>query len=129
MAFHADALLHLGRLDDAIKEQVEAVASCANTALKEFYELKSACMMLDSATYKSQGLELLKKVARTPSNSAHERALYHLGSYFWAQKQFDDAKGYWQQLLVKYGAKDVKHPSAYAQEVKDKLELISVEPL
>ena len=56
---------------------------------------------------------------------AHDRALYHLGNYYWNNKNFDEAKNYWNQLILvaKYN-KDAQYSSQWAQKAREKLQLI-----
>ncbi len=130
-AYQAEALLNLGKLDEAIVALTSAVDKIKNTAVKDFYRIKLALMKLDSSKEldKQQGLGALKMIADDTQSIAHESALYQLGAYYWSEKKFTEAKNYWQMLLVKYGTRDAKQPSPYAEKVKEKLALLSVESL
>lgn len=130
-AYQAEALLNLGKLGEATELLSHAVDTMKSGVVKDFYRIKLALMKLDSAKEldKQQGLGALKILADDTQSIAHEAALYQLGAYYWNEKKFTDAKSYWQMLLVKYGTRDVKHPSPYAEKVKEKLALLSVENL
>ncbi len=125
-AFRVEALLSLGKHEDAISVQKEALADLRDYSLKGYYEIKLSLMQLDSAieSNKTEGLERLKKTAYDQKHSAHAQALFYLGQYFWINKKFDGAKNYWQQFIVKYGnERTLDH---FVDIVKEKLELIAV---
>jgi tetratricopeptide (TPR) repeat protein len=130
-AYQSEALLNLGKHDEAIAVLSSAVDHIKNAAVKDFYCVKLALMKLDSSNEveRQQGLGALKILADNTQSAAHETALYQLGAYYWSEKKFAEAKNYWQMLLVKYGTRDIKHPSPYAEKVKEKLALLSVESL
>ncbi len=129
--YQSEALLHLGKLDEAITALTGAVDKIKNHAVKDFYQIKLALMKLDSGKEldQQQALASLKAIADNNQSIAHESALYQLGAYYWSAKKFVEAKNYWQILLVKYGTRDAKNPSPYAEVVKEKLALVSVESL
>ncbi len=131
LAYQSESLLHLGKFDEALKVLSSAVVQMNDAAVKDFYRVKLALMLLDSGKEidKQQGLGLLKKIADDTQSVANEAALYQLGSYYWYEKKFEEAKNYWQMLLVKYGTRDIKQPSQYVDIVKDKMALLSVESL
>lgn len=131
LAFQSEALANLGKHDEAIQVLADAQVVMRNDEIRDFYQVKLALMKMDSKNdhTRQQGLVELKKHADNARSFAHELALYHLGGYLWQEKKFADAKNYWQQLLVKYGTRDVKNPSVFADVVKEKLALVSVESL
>lgn len=130
-AYQAEALLNLGKMNEAVDTLSHAVDNMKSGALKDFYRIKLALMKLDSSKEldRQQGLGALKILADDAQSVAQETALYQLGAYYWSEKKFAEAKNYWQMLLVKYGTRDIKHPSVYAEKVKEKLALLSVESL
>lgn len=130
-AMESDALVHLGKLDEAVALLAGVVDKIANVAVRDFYRVKLALMKMDTGREldMQQGLGALKMIADDAQSAAHESALYYLGAAYWGQKDFEQARGYWQTLLVKYGASDALHPSSFAEEVKEKLALLSVESL
>lgn len=131
LVYQSEALLNLGRLDEAIKILENALKKIKSAPVKDYYQVKLALMMMDSnnAVVQQEGLAGLKMVADNAQSIAHELALYHLGFYYWAEKKFSEAKTYWQMLLIKYGTRDTKHPSPFVEIVKEKLGLLSVEQL
>jgi TolA-binding protein len=50
--------------------------------------------------------------------------LYNLGEYYWHAKNFDEAKNYWNQLILKYG-KSAQKPSTWVELARPKLKLIT----
>jgi hypothetical protein len=131
LAYESEAMLNLGKHDEAVAILVSAVAKMENSAVRDFYRVKLALMQLDSKKEQDQqlGLTALKLIADNAKSAAHEAALYQLGAYYWSEKKFIEAKSYWQILLVKYGVRDAKNLSPYAEKVKEKLSLLSVERL
>jgi tetratricopeptide (TPR) repeat protein len=131
LVYQSEALLNLGRLDEAIKILDNALKKIKSAPVKDYYQVKLALMMMDSndAIVKQEGLTALKMVADNTQSIAHELALYHLGFYYWTEKKFAEAKTFWQMLLIKYGTRDTKHPSPFVEMVKEKLGLLSVEQL
>jgi tetratricopeptide (TPR) repeat protein len=127
--YQAEALVNLGKIDEAIEMLASAVKAVPSPDLKDFYTLKLALMKMDSLQQPVQqdGLTDLKKIAENEKQFANEAGLYFLGYYFWTQKDFTQAKNYWQQLMVKYGLKETKQSSGFAELVKARLKLISAE--
>lgn len=128
LAYQADALAHQAKLDEAIEMLSTAIRSMPES-MRDFYTLKVALMKLDSSkqAVAQDGLSLLKKIAEDSQHLAHEAALYYIGYFFWVQKDFAQARNYWQQLMVKYSGKDTKNQSGFSDLVKEKLKLISAE--
>lgn len=122
----SDALLHLDKHDEAVRIGQQALSMLKSPELKAFYGLKQVLMQLDSNHENSrhEGLEALKKMAFDRHNLAHDQALYHLGLYFWINKQFEEARGHWQQFVMTYGNEQALAP--LVEEVKEKLKLIAV---
>lgn len=129
LTFQVEALMNLGKIEDAIKIMGNVLHSLPSGELQALYKVKFALMKIDSTqqAYEKQGLDELVSLAKDDKGFAHEHALYHLGMYFWCKKDFEQAKNYWQQLMLKYGYKDVRNQSGFADLVKTKLGLISSE--
>jgi len=127
--YQAEALVNLGKINEAIEMLAAAVKSMPSAELKDFYSLKLALMKMDSPQQgmQQEGFADLKKVAENEKHFANEAGLYFLGYYFWTQKDFTQAKNYWQQLMVKYGLKEAKQSSGFAELVKSRLKLISAD--
>ncbi|MFA6263543.1 MAG: hypothetical protein WCW33_03920 [Candidatus Babeliales bacterium] len=125
--YYADALAHLGKTDEAIAIMAKAVPSIASQELRDFYAAKLALMKLDNPATKAEGLTALTSIANDRSNTAHEVGLYYVGLYFWSIKNFEQARAYWQQLVVQYDKPDAKQQSGFVPLVKARLKLISAE--
>ena len=104
----------------------KSIASMKSGPLKEYYRLKLALLALDSPSEKvnQEGLQALQQMSFDQNHIANDQALYHLGMYFWANKNFNEAKNYWQQFLVKYGAE--KALESQLAQVRARLDLIAV---
>ncbi|MCB9493508.1 MAG: hypothetical protein H6679_04515 [Epsilonproteobacteria bacterium] len=129
LTYKADALQRLDKPEKAIEALSQAIELIKSQELKDFYSIKNALVKIDSGNerFKQEGVQTLVQAAQTPHHYAHEQALYHVGYYFWTEKDFAQAKNYWQELLVKYSGKDSPLQSGYADLVKPKLKLISAD--
>lgn len=127
LAYQADALINLGKLDSAVQVLKKLVNMAPESAVKSYYKVKLALVSIDSGNkdFEKEGLEVLKSIGLESQNSAQPMALYYLGQYYWFAKNFDEAKNYWNQLILKYGKK-VEKPSIWAEKAKVYLKLISV---
>ena len=125
LAYQADILLKMNKFDDALALLKKATDAMSVKEVKACYELKLALVMLDSSreALEQEGLAKLLTLAQTPG-SAHEQALYHLGLYYWVKQDFDEAKNYWQQFMVKYSTE--KSLSDLTDTVRAHLELLAV---
>ncbi len=125
-AFESEALLNLGKKEEALSVLHNSVKTMSSPSLKSVYEIKEALLQIDfnDASVKEQGLSSLRLIAADAQHLAHDRALYELGQYYWVGKKFDEAKNYWNQLVLKYG-KGSTHPSAWAAQAQSQLKLIS----
>jgi|GEM_PF-908420 len=128
LAYQADALLNLDKHEEALKVLQNAIDLMDNENVADFYRVKLALMQMDSSqeNLRQEGFGLLKKLAETQQSIAQEKALYHIGGYYWSQKKYAEAQNYWNQLLLKFD-RDPKIPSVYAESVKSKLRLITAE--
>ncbi|KKQ32429.1 MAG: hypothetical protein US49_C0008G0014 [candidate division TM6 bacterium GW2011_GWF2_37_49] len=127
LAFRAESLLNLGKIDEATTLFNEAINKMPNNDIKDYYKVKVALIKMDKND--TQGIEELQKMADTENSIANDLALYKLGAHYWNQKKFKEAKEYWQRLLVKTGGSQTGHSSPFAQEIKEKLNLFSTENL
>ncbi len=130
LAFQAEALLNLGKVEQAIKIFKDVVNQVKSEEIKDSYKVKIALINMDNkdAKIQSDALNELIAIANNDNSVANEIALYQVGSYFWTQKKYNEAKNYWQRLLVKTTAKSGQ-ASVFAGEVREKLSLISAENL
>ena len=126
LAYQSEALLNMGKNLEAISVLKKAVNLVSSEEVKSYYQVKLALMQIDSddKNMQNDGLSILKELAVNDKCVANDRALYHLGNYFWNSKKFDEAKNYWNQLVLKYG-KSAEKPSFYVSKAKPKLKLIS----
>ena len=126
LAYQAVALLKLGKHEDPIVLLKNAKSSVSVKDIKESYELKLALVLLESSRedYSADGLAKLQDLALKPTSAVHEQALYQLGLYYWIKQDFDAAKNYWQQFIVKYGNEN--SVSDLIDKVREKLELLAV---
>ncbi len=126
LAYQSEALVRLGKLDKAIEVLKKSLNLMEkDAALYSYYKVKLTLMQIDTGSKSliDQAIASLKSMALEQNKPAHDMALYRLGEYFWYQKNYPEAKNYWNQLIIKYGKKS-KHPSLWAQKAKEKLKLI-----
>ena len=130
LAFQAEALLNLGKVAQALELLKDVVSKVKSEEIKDSYKIKIALINMDNKDEKIQneGLTQLIAIANNDNSVANEIALYQVGSYFWNQKKYNEAKNYWQRLLVKTTAKSGQM-SVFAGEVREKLSLITAENL
>lgn len=129
LTYQAEALLQMRKHDEALVLIKQAHAQLKSQALRDFMSVKIALIGMDCSTQAMQqeGFLELKRLAENSNHMAHEFALYSLGLYFWDNKEFAQAKNYWQQMLVKYAQTDGRSGGVYTEQVKSKLALITVE--
>lgn len=127
LVYQSEALMNLGKHDEAIAALQKSITLMDNASVADFFSVKLALMQLDNklAATKEHGFALLKKIAESQQSIAQESALYYLGGYFWSQKKYPEAQNYWKQLLLKFD-NNPKVPSIYAEQVKNKLSLITL---
>jgi len=127
LAYQAEALINLGKIDNAVQVLKKLVEISPESVAKSFYKVKTALVGIDSDNkeLEKNGLENLRYIALDSQNAVQPMALYYLGQYYWFVKNFDEAKNYWNQLILKYGKKTEKH-SEWADRAKIYLKLISV---
>jgi tetratricopeptide (TPR) repeat protein len=125
LAYRSQALVHLKKLPEAIEILRMAINLMSVDAIKSYYQVKLALMLLDTSAVKSheEALSLLTSLAQKESSNANDLALYHLGEYYWYAKKYTEAKNYWNQLIIKYG-KIEKYTSPWVELAKEKLRLI-----
>lgn len=126
LAIAADALMTQNKTKEAVVAMKKAVEAMQAPAVKDYYQLKLALMLMDQHDdqAKAEGLDLLQKMANDQKNVAHDRALYYLGEHCWIKRDFAGAKNYFQQMVVKYGGE--KGSSEFVDKAKEKLELLAV---
>lgn len=130
LAFQAEALINLGKVDQAVQTLQTVIGQVGSEDIKDCYRVKIALIKMDNKDNKIQGdgLSELIAIANNNTSTANEIALYQTGSYFWSKKNYNEAKTYWQKLLVKTMSK-TGQPSVFAGQVREKLSLISSESL
>jgi hypothetical protein len=126
LAIKADALDAQDKTGEAIAVMRQAVSAMSAVTVKNYYQLKLALMLMDQQDEAAQkeGLDVLRKMSNDPKNSAHDRSLYYLGYHAWINKQYSEAKNYWQQLVVKYGSE--RNSLELVEKAKEHLELLAV---
>lgn len=125
LAFQAEALIELGKNEEALTLLKTVTNSRMSTEIKDQYRIKVALMHIDSGKQDEikQGLELLNKIAFETGSVVYDQALYYLGYYYWTQQDFEKAKSYWQQYIVKYSG-DANFENQ-VRFVQNKLDLIA----
>jgi len=126
LAYQSQALLNLEKPVEAINVLREAIRLMSGSVLKTYYRVKLALMQIDieNKDMIDEGVFTLKEISLDQKNPAHDMVLYRLGEYYWNVKNFDEAKNYWNQLILKYG-KSAEKPSTWAEFARPKLKLIT----
>ncbi|MCK4651038.1 hypothetical protein KAT08_02560 [Candidatus Babeliales bacterium] len=127
LVYQSEALLNLGKIIQAIDILKKALGIMDKSSVSySYYNVKLALMHIDSneKELKEKGIESLKQIVLDQNSPAHDMVLYRLGEYFWHEKNFDETRNYWNQLILKYG-KTAKKPSWWVELAKPKLKLIS----
>ena len=130
LGFMSRALVGLGKHEDARIRMHQAVKACASSDLRDMYVFSAALMDLDSEQedVKAQGLSSLKKLAQNESSSACDAALYRLGKIYWNDKNYQEARLWWGQLVAvadnKRTPSGTEIRSPWVSVARDKLSLI-----
>ena len=103
--FQAEALLQQGKIGDAIVLMRQAIGTIPARSVVDFYRVKFALVLIDTGKDEDvqEGLGILESMGLNQHSAAQPQALFRLGEYYWVHKDFDRAKGYWQQLVGKFG--------------------------
>lgn len=122
---HVQALIRLNKFVEARSELASALPRIASAPLRALYTQMLALMQLDSKddAEREKGLVSLQQLAANKDGAVHDSSLYHLGSYYWYHQDFENARNYWQQLLLHYEGNE-EHPSDWVAPAKEKLSLI-----
>jgi hypothetical protein len=124
LVYQSQALANLGKTAEAIPVLREAIERMKSEPVKGFYQVKLALMLIDEKS--EEGVTLLKQLAAKESSGAHDTALYQLGEYYWHVNNFDEARNYLNQLVLKYGKLE-RYVSPWVTPAKEKLRLIDSE--
>lgn len=127
LMYQADALLRADKMSEAITVMKKAVySSSIASQVRAYYELKLALVLIDTNNQDqvAEGVALLEKLAAQVKGAAQEHALFHLGMHHWVNKQYAQAKHYWQQYMVNYGTD--ASCADLTEKVKSMLELVTI---
>ena len=124
-ALQADLLVHEKNYKGA-QELLEAVIKRMgkNSPAYYLYQTKLALVSFDAGDAQ-KGITLLEQLAADESNQQSDTAAFYLGSYYWAQKQYDKAKKAWAVFEKPFDEKDPKKNSPWMQIVAAKLAQLS----
>lgn len=127
-AAQAQALVRLGKFEQARTIIAEVVSRINSPQLRAVYTLTHAQMLVDSDNEQDaeQGLGMMAKLAATKESPSHDSALYYLGLHYWYSGDFASARNYWNQLMLHYQG-DEQHSSPWVSIVQEKLALIDAE--
>ena len=127
-AAQSQALVRLGRFDEARAISADVVSRITSPQLRSLYTLVYAQMLVDSSIEQDveKGLGMLAKLAATKESPAHDSALYYLGLHYWYNNQFASARNYWNQLILHY-QNEATHVSPWVSIVQEKLALIDTD--
>ncbi len=124
-AAQAQALIRLGKVDQARTVLGDVVARITSPELRALYSLTYARLLMDSDVVAEQqkGVGLLSQLASTKDSAVHDSALYYLGLHYWLTNDVIAATNYWKQLVMQYDNTDKKN-SPWVSKVKEKLALV-----
>jgi len=126
LAYQSEALVNLDKFEESLVVLKRALELMVSPQVKAYYELKLSLMQLDSKNEQDvkAGLDRLEKISFEYKHLAHDQSLYYLGFYYWMNNNFNKAKSYWQQFIVKYG--NEMELSDQVMQVKSRLDLIAI---
>lgn len=126
LAYRVEALINLNKLVLAIDVQKELLKKIPNKSnLQPLNKIKLSLMQIDTKIEDrvKDGISELTSIAYDSSCSAQDAALYHLGEYYFYEKNYKEAANYWNQLVLKFD-KNIEYPSVYVELAKPKLKTI-----
>ncbi len=126
-AAQVQALLRLGRYDEARNVLADVIARITSPELRALYTLTYARLLIDSGLEIEQqkGVSLLSQLASTKDSAVHDSALYYLGLHYWLMRDTTSAANYWKQLVMQYENYERKS-SPWVDKAKEKLALLDV---
>jgi len=124
-AAHVNALLKIGKRDEARAVLSKLATHISSPQLRQLYSVTYALTLLDSAQEDDveNGLSMLKKIARNTSSPVQDSALYHLGDYYWYKDDTANVLNYWKQLMLSFD-KGGQNVSPWVAKAKERLALI-----
>ncbi|HVX01378.1 MAG TPA: hypothetical protein VHA52_13225 [Candidatus Babeliaceae bacterium] len=117
LAFQADAALHQGKQEQALRLMDDALINMSKDGLYYVYAIKRALMQIDSGQAKLQtkGVQNLTALAEDKHIPQQDEAIYYLGYTAWTQQQPQKAQQIWSALLK-------KEPSIWSRKAQALLE-------
>lgn len=96
----AEAVRLQGKQAEAAALVEEAANMLPSKELGLAYQVKHALMLMDmdDAAHVEKGIQELKALALQEKSAVRDQALYRLGEYYWAKKDFAAAKGYFEKV-------------------------------
>lgn len=127
-AAQAQALVRLGKFDEARALISDVTARVTSPQLRALFTLNHAQMLVDSGDEQEieSGIAMMAKLAATKESPVHDSALYYLGLHYWYESDFASARNYWSQLILHY-QNDAAHSSPWVSMVQEKLALIDAD--
>ncbi len=134
--YEVNALLKLGRFEEAVHVMSRLVEQLPDNPIKDFAKVRFALMLLDSDSEqaKNEGLTVLEGVANS-NGYASDQAYYWLGEYHWIKGRTQEAKSIWNTLVSEFSTAQIgsdgsvrSNPyaleSPWVSRAKERLELI-----
>ena len=128
LVLQADALAKQGDKAEAVQMMDQALGALGKSSpLHYAYATKRALMQLDTedAQEKNAGLEALTTLAHDTKNTDRDAALFYLGSYHWSQKDMDNAKKSWQELVATFEKAKPAALSPWVELAKERLDQLA----
>lgn len=121
LAFHAEALVQLGRRAEALEVMDNLVTGHGTSLLYPLYACKRALIKMDDPTRLQEGITELTALADDPSNKNRDQALYYLGEYYWSQGDTTRAYARWHEIEVLRTQGTTPTPSPWYELVKERM--------
>lgn len=125
-AYEVDALIKLGKHDEAIKALDSLIASLSSSnPMINLYKTKRALIKIDNKEeqIKQAGLAELETLAHDTKNKNRDEAQFYLGLYHYVADNMELAKKAWQELVEQ--SVESKNPSPWSEQAKSRLETLA----
>lgn len=125
-AYEVDALLKLGKKEEALAALDELIASLSSSnPLMSVYKIKRALLKsdFDDTATREAGLKELQELANDKKNQNRDLAQFYLGLHYYVADDLSQAKKIWQELIE--FSLESKNPSPWADQAKQRLESLA----
>ncbi len=121
LVMQAQSLARQQKIGQAVEHMQRAIDGLSSTSpYKNYFALTQSLMQLDASKKeeRQKGFEQLQQLAQNADNQYGDAAQFHLGDYYYADNNFEQAKKTWQTLVAQ---KDVWQDSPWVNSAEEKL--------